>query len=190
MEYLSRLFKGVSTHSSFEFHPHCKKLGITHLMFADDLIIFSKASTTSLQLLMEVFKHFTDCTDLQANMSKSQIVFGGTSTAVRGECLGLIGFTKGQLPLTYLGLPITASKLSKVECSTLVEKLTARITTWASRHISYAGRVALINSVLFSIFNFWAQVFMLPQSVIDSVTKLCRNFLWGWVMEYIKKCPM
>ena len=93
--------------------------------------------------------------------------------------MALIGFTEGKLPFTYLGLPITASKLSKVECMTLVEKITTKITTWASRHISYAGRLVLVNSVLFGIFNFWAQVFMLPQAVIDKVTQLCRNFIWG-----------
>ena len=177
MEYLSRLFKRASTQPEFEFHPHCKKLGITHLMFADDLVIICKASPLSVKILMAAFQHFTECSGLQANMLKSQIVFGGASTSVRDECMALIGFTEGKLPFTYLGLPITASKLSKVECMTLVEKITAKITTWTSRHISYAGRLVLVNSILFGIFNFWAQVFMLPQAVIDKVTKLYRNFL-------------
>ena len=102
--------------------------------------------------------------------------------------MALTGFTEGNLPFSYLGLPITASKLSKVECRTLVEKITARIKTWASRHISYAGRLVLVNSVLFGIFNFWAQVFILPEAVIDQVTKLCRNFLWGGEGDY-KRVP-
>ena len=157
-------------------------------MFANDLVIVCKVSPTSLRLLMEAFHLFTACTGLKANMSKSQIVFGGTSSVVRNECMELIGFSEGHLPITYLGLPITASKLSKVECKTLVEKITSRITTWASRHISYAGRLVLVNSVLFEIFNFWAQVFLLPQAVIDKVTKLCRNFLWGSEGEY-RKAP-
>ena len=177
MEYLSRLFKKASLQPEFEFHPHCKKLGITHLMFADDLVIICKASPISVSILMRAFQQFTACSGLQINMSKSQIVFGGASASIREECKALTGFTEGNLPFSYLGLPITASKLSKVECRTLVEKITARIRTWASRHISYAGRLVLVNSVLFGIFNFWAQVFMLPRAVIDQVTRLCRNFL-------------
>ena len=70
--------------------------------------------------------------------------------------MALTRFTEGKLSFTYLGLPVTVSKLSKVECKTLVEKITTRITTWASRHISYVGRLVLVNSVLFAIFNFWA----------------------------------
>ena len=61
----------------------------------------------------------------------------------------------------------------------LAEKTTAKIKVWASRHISYAGRLVLVNTVLFGIFNFWAQVFILPQDVVNQVMKLCRNFLWG-----------
>ena len=98
MEYLLRMFKRASTQPGFEFHPHCQKLGITHLMFADGLVIFCKASPTSLRILMEAFHLFTACTGLKANMSKSQIVFGGTNIAVRKECMDLIGFSEG----TYL----------------------------------------------------------------------------------------
>ena len=75
-----------------------------------------------------------------------------------------------------------------MECRILVEKITTKITTWASRHLSYAGRLVLVNSVLLGLFNFWAQVFLLPQAVIDKITKLCRNFLWGGEGEY-KRAP-
>ena len=88
-------------------------------------------------------------------------------------------FTKGQLPFRYLGMPKTASRLTKGECSMLIEKITAKIHVWASRHISYVGRLVLVNTVLFGMFNFWAQVFILPEEVVNQVIKLCRNFLWG-----------
>ena len=121
MEYLSRLFKKTSSLPGFEFHPYCKKLGLTHLMFADDLIIFCKAKPHSLRLMMEAFNTFTSCTGLKANLDKSQIVFGGNCQFVHQECLNLTGFGEGHLPLRYLGMPITASRLSKMECKTLVD---------------------------------------------------------------------
>ena len=75
MDYLSRLFKNASSQPEFVFHPHCKKMNLTHLMFADDLIIFCKAIPSSIQLLMNAFNAFTGCTGLKANMEKSSIIF-------------------------------------------------------------------------------------------------------------------
>ena len=178
MEYLSRLFKKASTLPRFEYHQHYKKLGLTHLLFTDDLIIFCKTRPTSLKIMTEAFQAFTICTGLKANLAKSQIVFGGDCNQVHQERLNIIGFTEGQLHLRYLGVLITSSRLSKLECKALVEKISGKITTWSSRHISYAARAVLVNTVLFGMLNFWAQIFILPQEVVDQITQLCRNFLW------------
>ncbi|XP_062089588.1 uncharacterized protein LOC133796122 [Humulus lupulus] len=47
------------------------------------------------------------------------------------------------------------------------------------RHLSYAGRTQLINYVLLGLRNYWMNIFMLPQSVVKEVDKLCMWFLWG-----------
>ena len=137
-------------------------MGLTHLLFADDLILFCKAHPPSVQIMMEAFRQFTLCSGLKANMQKSSIVFGGDCSNIQKECLDITGFNEGHFPFRYLGLPVAASRLSKGECRLLVEKITAIILIWGSKHISYAGRVILINSVLFGMYNFWAKVFILP----------------------------
>ncbi|KAJ8419248.1 hypothetical protein Cgig2_009795 [Carnegiea gigantea] len=83
------------------------------------------------------------------------------------------------MPFRYLGVPITANKLSKLECSVSMEKFTRRITTWAIRTISCARKTVLINSVLMGVFNFWAKIFIIPKGVIKELERLCRNYLWG-----------
>lgn len=37
MEYLSRCLAGID--GDFNYHPRCERIGLTHLMFADDLIL-------------------------------------------------------------------------------------------------------------------------------------------------------
>ncbi|XP_062114518.1 uncharacterized protein LOC133825618 [Humulus lupulus] len=54
-----------------------------------------------------------------------------------------------------------------------------RLHTWASRHLSYAGRTQLITSVLLGLRNYWMNIFLLPQSIVKEVDKLCLWFLWG-----------
>jgi len=74
MEYLSRLLQLYSKRQGFKFHPGCKALGLTHLTFADDLIIFAKADPHTLQIIMEALHSFHETAGLQVNMSKSQMV--------------------------------------------------------------------------------------------------------------------
>jgi len=69
-----------------------------------------------------------------------------------------------------------------------VEKITKKITIWAKRTIPYVGRVALINSVLMGVFNFWVNTFMLPKGVIKELERLYRNYLWG-ASEVYKRIP-
>lgn len=50
---------------------------------------------------------------------------------------------------------------------------------WKSRSLSYAGRLRLIQSVIFGIFNFWASIFLIPKGVTNTIMSMCRDFLWG-----------
>ncbi|KAJ8424802.1 hypothetical protein Cgig2_018694 [Carnegiea gigantea] len=95
------------------------------------------------------------------------------------KCLQITGFQEGSLPFGYLGVPITARRLGTLEYRELVDKIMLRVKGWATRIISFIGRAVLINSVLFGMFNYWASIFILPQEVVDKITKICRNYLWG-----------
>lgn len=53
MEYISRRMSSLQQNSAFYFHPKCKIVGLTHLMFAYDWLLFCKADRVSIQLLME-----------------------------------------------------------------------------------------------------------------------------------------
>uniref|UniRef100_A0A803QNJ9 Reverse transcriptase zinc-binding domain-containing protein n=1 Tax=Cannabis sativa TaxID=3483 RepID=A0A803QNJ9_CANSA len=45
----------------------------------------------------------------------------------------------------YLGVPIGAKKISGKECEILAEKMTARIKTWSTRNLSFAGRKLFVE---------------------------------------------
>jgi len=54
----------------------------------------------------------------------------------------------------YLGLFVTSHKLSKIDCSILVDKILAKVKIWSSRNISFACRIVLINSILFGMITY------------------------------------
>lgn len=46
-------------------------------------------------------------------------------------------------------------------------------------HLSLAGRSVLINTTLFAIPIYISSVMNLPNTILDSISKLARDFLWG-----------
>ena len=71
--------------------------------------------------------------------------------SVKDQIFGILSFNAGSLPIRYLGVPLISSRLKKSDCKILVEKIVARARSWASRALSYAGRLQLVNSILFAI---------------------------------------
>ncbi|KAB1205646.1 hypothetical protein CJ030_MR7G017818 [Morella rubra] len=86
--------------------------------------------------------------------------------------------TERSPPVRYLGILLMSSKLKCPDCRSLVDRITVRLQSWLSKHLSYAGRIQLIRSVLFSIQSFWSAIVFLPEGVINQVSAILRSFLW------------
>ncbi|XP_021852418.2 uncharacterized protein [Spinacia oleracea] len=89
------------------------------------------------------------------------------------------GFSRSMLPFKYLGVPIYSKKIYVAQCAHLVDKMIIRIKVWSSRNLSYTARMQLVNSVLLSLHMYWAQIYVLPKSVLQDIVKICRAFLWS-----------
>ncbi|XP_062086266.1 uncharacterized protein LOC133792381 [Humulus lupulus] len=169
----------ASKEKDFKFHPLCKSLSLISLSFADDLLLFCKANTASVQIIQRAFEGFSSSLGLIINNHKSRIYFGGVSTTVKASILEISQLVEGFFPLTYLGVSLRPTKWKAIDCDIILKKIRLRLRVWASRHLSYAGRVQLVHSVLMGIHNYWMSIFLLPQGVIRDIDRLCRNFLWG-----------
>lgn len=178
MEYLSRCLMSLHENRLYHYHPRCKRLKITHVCFADDLLMFARGDVDSVQQLLRVFGKFGAASGLHANHLKSSIYFGGVKQDVRQEILEISGMCEGNLPFRYLGIPLSTKKISVVQWQPLLQKILAKVTCWTARYLSYAGRLQLIKSVLFGMQTYWCQVFLLPQKVIKLIQTICRVFLW------------
>lgn len=55
MEYLSRALFSLKIKEAFHYHPRCAKLGISHLCFADDLLVFATGEVQDVSIVHEVF---------------------------------------------------------------------------------------------------------------------------------------
>ncbi|XP_048493317.1 uncharacterized protein LOC109135948 [Beta vulgaris subsp. vulgaris] len=179
MEYLSRIVKLVGGMNQFQFHPRCKEVKLTHMCFADDLIMCYKGDFISMYLMLQSFKLFSQSSGLQANIQKSSLYCCGVSDSDVQRIAAIFGFPRHFPPFRFLGVPICSKRLTSSQCDALVDKMTCRIKIWRSRHLSYMARVQLINFVLMSLHMYWAQVFILPKKVLRDIVQVCRSFLWS-----------
>jgi len=95
MEYFSRMMTLASSLSHFSFHPGSRAQSLQHLMFVDDFFIFYKADPPTLQIIMQTLRDFYCYFGLQANPTKSQVVFGGCADDIQLECINITSFQEG-----------------------------------------------------------------------------------------------
>ncbi|KAL0295347.1 UNVERIFIED_CONTAM: hypothetical protein Sradi_6840000 [Sesamum radiatum] len=146
-----------------------------NVMLAQELLAgYNQKNSPQDDALLE----FAAMSGLHVNASKSQIILSASVRAERQNILDIMGFQEGTLPITYLGVPLVASRLSIADCQPLLHKLDSRLASWGQHNLSLAGRTQLIKSVLSSLHTYWASVFILPKAVIKVIEQRIRTFLW------------
>ncbi|GKD87355.1 RNA-directed DNA polymerase, eukaryota, reverse transcriptase zinc-binding domain protein, partial [Tanacetum coccineum] len=80
MEILNLLMiRKVKNNELFQYHFGCKQLKITHVCFADDLLMFCHGDSDSVRIIKEVIDEFSGVSGLLPNCNKSTIIFGSVS---------------------------------------------------------------------------------------------------------------
>ncbi|XP_038716583.1 uncharacterized protein LOC120009920 [Tripterygium wilfordii] len=95
----------------FNFHPKCSPQRISHLAFADDILLVSRGDSLSVHFLYEQLLTFGRISGLGINDEKSTIYFGGVCDNTNSLILQEIGFREGVFPLKYLGVPLSPHRL-------------------------------------------------------------------------------
>lgn len=190
MEYFHRVLQSLSRVPNFNFHPKCEKMKIINLCFADDILMFVRGDLESIKLLMDKVRDFSASTGLKISILKSKIYFGGVDDNTINQIQQETGFAVGNMPFRYLGVPLASKKLTVSQCQPLIEKMLARLKHWSTRLLSYVGRVQLLKSVIFSIANYWMQIFPSPKKVISHINSICSSFMWTGKESLTRKAPV
>ncbi|XP_075086105.1 uncharacterized protein LOC142168843 [Nicotiana tabacum] len=98
----------MSALPDFKFHLMCKQLKLTHLVFADDLMMFSKGETGLMNRVIEALAHFSGVSGLVANMDESSMFMTYIDDQMKETLLSNTCFSLGTFPIRYLGLPLSS----------------------------------------------------------------------------------
>nr|XP_009770603.1 PREDICTED: uncharacterized protein LOC104221275 [Nicotiana sylvestris] len=69
----------------------------------------------------------------------------------------------------------------------LIDRIVARISSWTTRKLSYAGRVQLVQTVIFGIQSYWSQIFIIPAKVMSLIESYCRSYIWAGANTITKR---
>lgn len=110
MEVLSKMLNKQATDRKLGYHPYCHDLKLTHLSFADDLLVFSDGQKQSIDGILDTFTKFAEASGLHISMEKSTLYLAGMSAEAKQELLSQYTFANGELPVRYLGLPLMTNR--------------------------------------------------------------------------------
>lgn len=153
---------------------------LSHMFFADDLIMFTEASEDQLNVVMNVLEDFCVCSGEKVNINKSAIFCSrNVSDTLASRLSEISGFNLTSDLGKYLGVPLLHGRAGVICYKYIVEKVQKKLSAWKAKTLSLAGRIELVRSVLLSIPYYTMQATMIPVTVCNSIEQLCRNFIWG-----------
>lgn len=112
MDYFSRLLEVRTTNSDFNYHTKCSKCKITYLAFSEDLMLFRREDFPSTMVFAVASKRFSATSVLEISKEKSQIFIGGIHGVELDMIVKLFNFQMDELPVRYLGVPLTSKRLN------------------------------------------------------------------------------
>ena len=105
--------------------------GISHLIFADDTMLFFKASRDQAEQVKTALDLYSSATSQSINYDKCSMFFGeACPTSVQEHVRDALHVTSLVFEEKYLGLPTPEGRMSKGKFQNLQTSLTKRLVQW------------------------------------------------------------
>ncbi|KAI0513446.1 hypothetical protein KFK09_009467 [Dendrobium nobile] len=151
---------------------------ITHLLYADDVLMFSHASMDLAKYLKTIVEDFCKWTGQKVNVSKSQMIFGKVVRySMKKRIAKVLGF-KVVKEMKYLGVKMSLHRLKMADFQEILSNVMDKLNDWSKKSLSLGGKLILIDSSLLSMPNFLITQSIVPKRVLHELEKLCRSFIW------------
>jgi len=147
------------------------------LLFADDSLLFCKATSQACQKLKTVLDIFCAQSGQLVNFHKSTIMFSKNTRPLDKQVVGGIFNIPHSSSLgKYLGCSLFQGRPDAELFQTLTTKANSKLDSWKAKCFSKAGRVVLIQSNLETLPTPTRQCHKLPSRITDQIDRINRDF--------------
>ncbi|XP_062006013.1 uncharacterized protein LOC133723213 [Rosa rugosa] len=153
---------------------------ISHLLFADDSLIFSTANLEEVASVKQCLLLYERAAGQRMNFQKSAVSFSlSVSDDLKVSIQNFLGVSFVPFHERYLGIPTVAGKSKKMMFKRINDRLVSHMSGWQSKFLSKAGKLVLVKAVAQAIPTYAMNVFRLPKGVCRSFQSKVSNYWWG-----------
>lgn len=153
---------------------------LTHLFFADDALLFSRASPHNAYELIRILNVYSKCSGQRINLSKSGLICG---KFVRADCKqqlsGILGMNVWENPGKYLGLPAEWGRNRTSSLAWIKERVVCKLQGWKESLLNQAGKEVLIKAVIQAIPSYAMSMIKFPKTFCHSLCAMVARFWWS-----------
>ncbi|KAH9715585.1 hypothetical protein KPL71_021114 [Citrus sinensis] len=158
---------------------------VSHLLFADDNLIFTKATVADYKHLKAIFDRYTTTSSQLFNLDKSSMFFSCNTKADQvpaiKEIFHLNVVSKHE---KYLGLPSMIGRNKRNFFNDIKLRVISKLSSWQHKHFSKGGKEVLIKAIAQAVPIYAMSVFKIPQGLCDDIQKVIAKFWWGSKNEW------
>ncbi|GJN37087.1 hypothetical protein PR202_gb26009 [Eleusine coracana subsp. coracana] len=153
---------------------------ISHLLFADDCLIFSEATDRSAQRVASILDDYNKASGQLVNKQKSAIFFSpNTDDEVKGSIHSILDISMEALGERYLGLPTAVGRSMNGVFDYVGDRVRNSVNGWAERQMSCAAREVQLKSIAQAVPTYSMSCFKLPAKLCQRITTYISNYWWG-----------
>ncbi|CAL1356447.1 unnamed protein product [Linum trigynum] len=164
--------------SGFHFDKFELRGQVSHLLYADDAIVFCNATEEEVFNVLAALLCFQSITGLRINLDKSKLYPVGEVRNI-GRLAEILGCDWSFLHTVYLGLPLGAQPTSSSIWDSVLIKTQRKLDGWQGNYLSLGGRVTLCKAVLASQPLYQCSLFRAPANVIQKLERIQKDFIWS-----------